>query len=77
MVKINIGGYELDFKKEYVEKFEKTVFDSFEKTAEVYLLTHFKEKSVDKIFENHTIEEIISCIMECAELEIKLFSGEL
>lgn len=77
MVKININGYELEFKKEYVEKFERVVCDSFEKTAKVYLITNFKEKNIGRIFERHTLEEIMKCILQASELEIKLFSGEL
>lgn len=77
MVKINIDGHELEFKKEHVEKFERTVCDSFEKTAKGYLLLMSEEKNMEEIFIRHTKEEIIKIIMEASEEEIGLFCGEL
>lgn len=77
MVKVNIGDYELEFEKEYVEKFERIVCDSFKETAEMYLLTDFEEMSIDEIFSNHTKEEIMEVIMKDTTDEMKIFSGEL
>ena len=42
MQKINVSGHELEIKKEYVEEFERTVCDSLEKMAKIYLLIEFE-----------------------------------
>ena len=49
IVKINLDGHELEFSKEYVENFERTVCDSFEETARVYLVNYFREKNIDDV----------------------------
>jgi len=77
MISINIEGHELKFEKDYVDKFEKTICDSFEDSARIYLLTDFEEKSIDEIFFQHTKEEIIETIMEASKQEIDLYCGEL
>lgn len=77
MIKVNVGGYELEFEKEYVEKFERTVCDSFANSAEMYLHTDFKEKSIERVFRNHTKEEIIEVIMNASAQEIRFYGGEI
>lgn len=77
MQKINVSGHELEIKKEYVEEFERTVCDSLEKMAKIYLLIEFEERNIEEIFIKHTKKEIIEAIMRCSEEEIALFNGEL
>ena len=77
MIKINIEGYELEFEKEYVERYEEAVGDSFKDSAQMYLLADFEEMSIDEIFCNHTREEIMEVIMKATIDEMRFFSGEL
>ena len=77
MIKINIEGYELEFEKEHIERYEEIVGDSFKDSAQMYLLADFEEMSIDEIFSNHTEEEIMEVIMKDTIDEMRIFNGEI
>lgn len=73
MTKINIGGRELEFEKELVERFESIVCDSFSKSAEMYLITDFPESELYIIVSKYSEKEIKDVVINAAEEEIALY----
>ncbi|MGN1083570.1 MAG: hypothetical protein ACI4QX_01085 [Lachnospiraceae bacterium] len=76
-MKIMICNHELEFDPALVEEFEQTVCDSFKASAESYLTANFREPDLEKVFREHTEEEIKATIINAAQKEIALFRGDM
>ena len=77
MKKVIIGNHELEFDQALIEEFEQSVCDSFESSAESHLATNFHEEDLEKVFREHTEEEITAMIIKTAKQEIALYKGEI
>lgn len=71
MKKVMVGNHVLEFEKDFVEKFETTVLDSFERSAEKYLLSNYNVPSLEDVFTHHSLGEIAEVITMMASMEIR------
>lgn len=77
MQKITIGNHELEFDEAFVKLYEREVCDNFATSAETRLATNYHECNLDKIFQEHTEQEIKNMIIKTAQMEIDLYQGKL
>lgn len=77
MQKIMIGSHELEFDEAFVKLYEYEVCDNFATSAETRLATNYQEADIDKIFREHTEQEIKDMIIKTAQMEIDLYQGKL
>lgn len=77
MQKIMIGNHELEFDEAFVKLYEYEVCDNFASSAKTRLKTNYQEADIDKIFREHTEQEIKDMIIKTAQMEIDLYQGKL
>ena len=77
MQKIMIGSHELEFDEAFVKLYEDEVCDNFASSAKTRLKTNFQESDIDKIFREHTEQEIKDIIIRTAQSEFDLHQGKL
>lgn len=74
---INFNEHELEFDDELVTTYEYEVCDDFARAAITRLHTNFHENSIEKIFAEHSEEEVRKLIIDTAKMEIALYQGRL
>lgn len=72
---ISIEGHELEFDDELIRSYEYRTCADFATSAETRLATNFQEADIDKIFREHTEQEIKNMIVKTALMEIDLYTG--